>query len=76
MKPIKIDNEEILKAINSGNGYIQVDGRKFLLLEVEKIDDANVYTVTDSEEEKQLLHTLKENNPILSDKEIEFLLGN
>ncbi|MDO9533799.1 MAG: hypothetical protein Q7J85_00360 [Bacillota bacterium] len=68
MKPVKINSEEILKAINSGNGYIQVNGRDFLLLEVEKIDDVNVYEVTDPEEEKQLLQALNENNPILSDK--------
>jgi len=42
VKPVKINNKEIIKAINSGNSYIQVDGREFLLLEVEKIDDANV----------------------------------
>ena len=76
MKPVKINNQEILKAINSGNGYIQIDGREFLLLEVEKIDDANVYEVTDPEEEKQLLQALNKNNPILSDKEVDSMLGN
>ncbi len=76
MKPVKINNHEILKAINSGNGYIQIDGREFLLLEIEKIDDANAYEVTDLEEEKQLLQALSKNNPILSDKEIDSMLGN
>ncbi len=75
MKPVKINSQEILKAINSGNGYIQVDGRDFLLLEVEKIDDASIYEVTDPEEEKQLLQALNKNNPILSDKEIDSMLG-
>ncbi len=76
MKPVKIDNEEILKAIKSGNGYIQVGGREFLLIEVEKIDDTSVYEVTDPEEEKQLLQALNKNNPILSDKKIDSMLGN
>ena len=75
MKPVKINSQEILKAINSGNSYIQVDGRDFLLLEVEKIDDASIYEVTDLEEEKQLLQALNKNNPILSDKEIDSMLG-
>ncbi|UNC93508.1 hypothetical protein [Candidatus Contubernalis alkaliaceticus] len=75
MKPVKINSQEILEAINSGNGYIQVDGREFLLLEVEKIDDASIYEVTDLEEEKQLLQALNKNNPILSDKEIDSMLG-
>lgn len=49
MKPVKIDNEEVRKAINAGNGYIQIDGRKFLLLEVEEISDSaenSTYMVT------------------------------
>ena len=79
MKPIKIDNEEVLKAIDSGNGYIQINGRKFLLLEVEEINDPtedSAYMVTDPEEEKQLLQAVKEEtNTILSDKEIDLLLG-
>lgn len=77
MEPIKVKHEDILKAIRSGNSYIQVDGRNFLLFEVEQIDDdANVYVVTDTEEEKQLLHALSEKNPILTEKEIDRMLGN
>jgi hypothetical protein len=76
MKPVKIDNEEVRKAINAGNGYIQIDGRKFLLLEVEEISDSaenSTYMVTNPEEEKQLLQAVKEDNPILSDREIDLL---
>lgn len=35
MKPIKIENEEIKKAIYNGNTYIQVGNRKFLLFEID-----------------------------------------
>ncbi|EEG76054.1 hypothetical protein [Dethiobacter alkaliphilus] len=78
MKPIKIDSKAILLAINSGKHYIQVDGRRFLLLEVEEIDDstltADMYKVTDPEEEKLLLGAIKNDNPILSAKEIDQML--
>jgi hypothetical protein len=56
MKPITVDHKDIIEAICSGDNYIQVGGRKFLLFEVEQIEDANVYEVTDAEEENQLLH--------------------
>ena len=79
MKPIKINNKAMLLAIDSGNNYIQINGRRFLLLEVEKSEEStqakDMYVVTNAEEERLLLSALKENNPILSEKEIAEILG-
>jgi hypothetical protein len=75
MKPIKVENEDIKKAICSGDAYIQIENRKFLLLEVDQIKEPNVYEVTDPHEEKQLLNALEFDNPVLDDKEINRILG-
>lgn len=75
MKLIKIENEEIKKAISSGDDYIQIENRKFLLLEVDQIKESNVYEVTDPHEEEQLLKALELDNPILDDEEINKVLG-
>ena len=56
-------------------GYIEIGNRKFLLFEVEQYADANVYVVTDTEEEQLLLEALEGDNPILSDLEIDKILG-
>ncbi len=74
MKPLKIEDQELKKAITSGNYYLEVGKRKFMLLEVEEINDSNVYHVTDDEEKKQLLKALNEDNPILSNEEVTRLL--
>ncbi|MFZ3591931.1 hypothetical protein ACOI1C_22730 [Bacillus sp. DJP31] len=75
MNPIKVENEDIQYAIKSGENYIQVGERKFLLVEVEQIKE-NIYEVTDSEEEELLLQALEEDeNPLLSNKEITSMLG-
>ncbi|QOY37170.1 hypothetical protein AWH56_005900 [Anaerobacillus isosaccharinicus] len=75
MKPIKVDNIDLKKIIQSGNSYIQVGHQKFLLMEVENAKEADCYEVTDPEEEKQLLKALNEQNPILSEDEINRILG-
>lgn len=75
MKPIKVDNLDLKKIIQSGNYYIQVGHRKFLLMEVENAREADCYEVTDPEEEKQLLKALNGPNPILSEDEINRILG-
>jgi hypothetical protein len=75
MKPIKVENEEIRKVIISGEDYIQIDDRKFLLFEVDQIKEPNVYEVTDLDEECQLRKALEEDNPILSEEEINKMLG-
>lgn len=75
MKPIKIENEEIEKAICTGNTYIQVGNRKFLLFEIDQMMDPNGYEVTDPDEERQLLNALKGDNPVLDEEEISRILG-
>lgn len=76
MEPIKIDNEDLKKVIQSGNSYIQIGKKKFLLFEVEEHNTNDCYIVTDPEEEKLLLAALNEDNPILSDEEIRKMLDN
>jgi len=76
MKPIKVDNEDILKAIGSELPYIQIGNRKFLLFEVDQISEKDVYEVTDYEEERLLLEALEGDNPILSETEIDKILDN
>jgi hypothetical protein len=75
VKPIKVENEDLKRAVNLGEPYIQIDNRKFLLIEVDQIREPNVYEVTDPKEEKQLLKALEKNNPILSDEEIDKMLS-
>lgn len=70
MKPIKIEDKELIKAISSGDYYLEVGKRKFMLFEVEEVTDSNVYHVTNEEEKKQLLKALNEDNPILSNEEV------
>jgi hypothetical protein len=74
MKPLKIEDHELKKAISSGEYYLEVGKRKFMLFEVEEVTDSNVYHVTDDEEKKQLLKALNEENPILSNEEVTRLL--
>lgn len=74
MKPIKVEDEEIKKAVNSGESYFQIGNRKFLLFEVEQIREPNVYEVSDQEEERKLLEALEDENPILSEEEISRMM--
>ncbi|THE12338.1 hypothetical protein E1I69_11595 [Bacillus timonensis] len=75
MKPLKIEDQELKKAITSGNYYLEVGKRKFMLFEVEEVSDSNVYNVTDEEEENEILEALdEEKNPILSKEEIRRML--
>lgn len=78
MKAIKIENQDIHEAVKSGSSYFEIGNRKFFLIEVEQYpdpNDANVYEVTDNEEKRLLLEALKGDNPILSDLEIDKVLG-
>lgn len=75
MKPIKVLDDDLLKAINSGDSYIEVGDRKFLLFEVEYFAESEPYTVTDEAEKKQLLDALHLDNPILSEAEIDKMLN-
>jgi chorismate mutase len=74
MKPIKIESEEMKRAICSGETYFQVENRKFILLEVDDVKEPYGYEVTDPDEEKQLLRALHSNNPVLDEEEISRLL--
>lgn len=75
MEPIKVDDYEVKKAIKSGQPYIQVDSKKYLLMEVEEVNEYTGYIVTDPEEEKPLRAALYKENPILSEDEINAMLG-
>lgn len=75
MEPVKIENEEIKKVIGSGQDYIQIGNRKFLLFEVDQIKEPNMYEVTDPDEEHHLLKALEHENPVLSEAEITRMLG-
>ena len=70
MKPIKIEQEGLKEAIKSGKSYIQVDNKKFLLVEVEEVNKNDFYVVSDKEEETKLLEALNKYNPILSEEEM------
>lgn len=74
MEPIRIEQDDIKKAIQSGHSYIQIGNRKFLLMEVEDVSNDDCYEVTDPEEEKQLMAALNKNNPILTVEEITKML--
>ncbi|MDQ1000625.1 hypothetical protein QFZ28_001025 [Neobacillus niacini] len=75
MKPIKVEDEEFKRAVYSGESYFQVGDRKFILFEVEQINEPNVYEVVDPEEEQKLLEALKSDNPVLSEEEINRMLN-
>jgi hypothetical protein len=74
MKPIKVHGEDILKAVTSGDSYIEIGTRKFMLFEVEQVPESDCYTVTDTHEERLLLEALEGENPILSESEINKML--
>lgn len=73
MEPIKVEDNDVKKAIQSGHPYIQVDARKYMLMEVQEVNAG--YIVTDPEEEKLLLAALREPNPTLTDEEVKKCLG-
>ncbi|WP_217593853.1 hypothetical protein [Cohnella sp. GbtcB17] len=70
MKLLKLNNEELSNAIISGETYIQVGSRKFMLFEVDEISQSGRYEVTDPEEEMLLLDAMNADNPSLSKQEV------
>lgn len=76
MEPIKLDQNEIVKAVQSGNHYIQVGKKKFLLMEVDEVCESKKYIVKDPDEKKQIIRAIKKNTPKLNDEQIEKLLNN
>jgi hypothetical protein len=74
MKPIIVKNEEIKKAVVSGESYFQIGDRKFTLFEIDQISEPIVYEVSDPVEEKKLLEALENENPVLSEDAIKRML--
>ena len=75
MKPIKIKNPEMIEAITLGDAYIEVNNRKFMLYEVQHIIGSDTYEVQDEEEIKLLNKALHEENPLLSEHDVDVMLG-
>jgi hypothetical protein len=75
MKPIKIKNREMIEAITLGDAYIEVNNRKFMLYEVQQIIGSDIYEVQDEEEIKLLNKALHEENPLLSEHDVDVMLG-
>ncbi|MFB9275822.1 hypothetical protein [Cohnella cellulosilytica] len=55
--------------------HIEIDSRIFMLVEVEQVLGPDIYEVQDEEEKQLLLEALEGDNPILSDSEIDTMLG-
>ncbi|HEY0827440.1 MAG TPA: hypothetical protein VGE40_05060 [Bacilli bacterium] len=70
MKLIKLDNDELSSAIKHGDTYIQVGSRKFMLFEIEEVNQSGYYEVTDPEEERLLFEAMNEDNPFLSTQQV------
>lgn len=70
MKLIKLENEELSKAVTIGDAYVQVGRRKFMLFEVNEVRKSDYYEVTDPEEERLLLEAMQEDNPSYLKQEI------
>lgn len=75
MKRIKIKDRNMIDAITSGDVYIEIDDRKFMLFEVEQVAGPDRYEVFDEDEKRLLLEALEEENPILTDSEVDAMLG-
>ncbi len=70
MTLLKLNNEELSNAITSGDTYIQIGSRKFMLFEVDEISQSGSYEVTDPDEEMLLLDAMNADNPSLSKQEV------
>jgi len=70
LKLVKFENEELISAINTGDAYIQIGNRKFMLFEIEEVPQAGYYEVTDPDEEVLLLEAMESYNPSLSKQEL------
>lgn len=75
MRLIKIEDREMINAITSGEAYIEIDNRKFMLFEVQQALEPDRYEVKDEEEKKLLLEALEGDNPILTDADVDAMLG-
>ncbi len=75
MKLIKLENEELNKAVSDGDIFVQIGNRKFMLFEVEEIGQSDYYDVTDPEEEKLLLEALNDDTNSYTTQEVLKLLS-
>ncbi|MEW9700333.1 hypothetical protein [Paenibacillus sp. SI8] len=70
MKLLKLNNEELSDAIISGETYIQIGSRKYMLFEVDEVSQSGNYEVNDPEEEMLLLDAMNADNPSFSKEEV------
>jgi len=70
LKVVKLNNEELKSAISHGPAYIEVGERKFMLFEVDQVEQVGYYDVVDPEEEELLLDAIRDNNPSLTKQEV------
>jgi hypothetical protein len=75
MKLIKLENEELNKAVSDGDLFVQIGNRKFVLFEVEEIGQSDYYDVTDPEEEKLLLEALNDDTNSYNTQKVLKLLS-
>jgi len=75
LKPIKLENQELIETVKEGKTpYVQIGNHKFLLFEVDQVTESDYYEVTDPEEKKQSLKALKYDNPVLTNTEVNEML--
>jgi hypothetical protein len=75
MKLIKLENDELSKAVTEGDLYFQVGSRKFMLFEVEDIGQSDYCEIRDPEEEKLLLEAMQDDSESFTTEEVEFNIG-
>jgi hypothetical protein len=75
MKLIKLENDELSKAVTDGDLYIQVGSRKFMLFEVEEIGQSEYYEISDLEEEKLLLEAMQDDSHSFTTEEVLNLIS-
>lgn len=75
MKLIKLENEELSKAVLDGDMFVQIGNRKYMLFEVDEVGQSDYYDVTDPEEEKLLLEAMQDDTNSYSTQEVLNLMS-
>lgn len=75
MKLIKLENEELSKAVLDGDMFVQIGNRKYMLFEVDEVRQSDYYDVTDPEEEKLLLEAMQDDTNSYSTQEVLNLMS-
>ncbi|CAM3239715.1 hypothetical protein FITA111629_11885 [Filibacter tadaridae] len=70
MKFVQLENEELANAVATGDAFIQIGNRKFMLFEIEEASQTGNYEVVDSEEKLLLQEAMNNYNPPVSKQEI------